>query len=87
DVGSFEALADIREKDAQENVISGEGALVIDSSGCVVLAGERPVAVIGLKDVVVVDAGDAVLVVPKDKSQDVRKAVDGLKARGLERYL
>jgi mannose-1-phosphate guanylyltransferase len=87
DVGSFAAVADIREKDGQENVISGKGALVIDSSGCVVLAGDRPVAVIGLKDVVVVDAGDAILVVPKDKSQDVRKAVDGLKARHLERYL
>jgi mannose-1-phosphate guanylyltransferase len=87
DVGSFAAVADIRERDAQDNVVSGKGALVIDSAGCVVLAGERPVAVIGLKDMVVVDAGDAVLVVPKDKSQDVRKAVEGLKSRGLERYL
>jgi mannose-1-phosphate guanylyltransferase len=87
DVGSFAAISEIRDKDAQGNVVSGNGALVIDASGCVVLAGDRPVAVIGLKDIVVVDAGDAVLVVPKEKSQDVRKAVEGLKARRLERYL
>jgi mannose-1-phosphate guanylyltransferase len=64
-------------------------AMVIDSSGCVVLAGERPVAVVGMNDTVVVDAGDAVLVLPKAKSQDVRKVVEQLKAgkKKFERYL
>ena len=87
DVGSFSAIAEVREKDAHHNVVSGKGALVIDSTGCVVLAGDRPVAVIGMQDVVVVDAGDAVLVVPKGRSQDVRQAVDALKARKWERFL
>jgi mannose-1-phosphate guanylyltransferase len=40
-----------------------------------------------MEDVVVVDAGDAVLVLPKGKAQDVRKVVDALKARKLEKYL
>jgi mannose-1-phosphate guanylyltransferase len=87
DVGSFNALPDVRPLDSQANVIEG-AAYVIDSKGCVVIAGKkRPVAVVGMRDVVVVDAGDAILVLPKEKSQDVRKVVDALKAAKLERFL
>lgn len=87
DVGSFNALPEVRAADAAGNVVTGEEAIVIDSTGCVVLGGDRPLAVVGMKDVVVVDAGDAVLVLPKDKCQDVRKVVEALKARKLTRYL
>ena len=81
DVGSFEAIGEVRPRDAQANVVSGRGAMVLDCQGCVVLAQDRPVAAIGLTDMVVVDAGDAILVVPKRRSQDVRKAVETLKSR------
>lgn len=87
DVGSFDALPDVRPVDAQGNVADAKHALLIDSSGCVVLGGERPVALVGMKDVVVVDAGDALLVLPKARSQDVRKVVQALEARGLREYL
>ena len=40
DVGSFNALPEVRDTDANGNVVEGE-AIVIDSSGCVVLAGKR----------------------------------------------
>jgi mannose-1-phosphate guanylyltransferase len=86
DVGSFAAIPEVRPADEHGNVVSGE-AVVVDSTGCVVLADKRPVAVVGLTDVVVVDAGDAILVVPKDKSQDVRKVVEALKARKREKFL
>ncbi len=86
DVGSFNALPELRQQDAAGNVVEGN-AFVIDSTGSVVLAGKRPVGVVGMKDVVVVDAGDAVLVLPKDKAQDVRKIVEALKAANLDKYL
>ena len=44
-------------------------------------------AVIGAENLVVVDAGDAVLVVPRDRVQEVRKAVAELEKRGLKRVL
>lgn len=87
DVGSFAALPEVRPADDRGNVVAGKAALVVDSDGCVVLSDKRLLAVVGMKDVVIIDSGDAVLVVPKDKSQDVRKAVDALKQRKLERYL
>ncbi|WP_426754984.1 mannose-1-phosphate guanylyltransferase [Myxococcus sp. Y35] len=87
DVGSFAAIPEVRPADANGNVVSGNQAVVVDCHNCVVLADKRPLSVVGLTDMVVVDSGDAVLVVPKDKSQDVRKVVEALKARKLTKYL
>lgn len=87
DVGSFNALPEVRARDEHGNVVHGEKSLCIDSSGSVIWGNGRPVAVVGMKDVVVVDTPDAVLVLPKDRSQDVRKVVDALKARRLEKHL
>ena len=82
DVGSFSALSEVRPTDAEGNVGEGE-ALVIDGKENVVIAhGRRPLAVVGLDGVVAVDAGDAILVVRRDRSQDVRKAVEELRRRG-----
>jgi mannose-1-phosphate guanylyltransferase len=86
DVGSFNAIPEVRPTDAQGNVSEGN-AFVIDTTGSVVLAQKRPVAVVGMTDVVVVDAGDAILVLPKSKSQDVRKVVEALKAKKLTAHL
>jgi mannose-1-phosphate guanylyltransferase len=87
DVGSFDALSEVRPTDADGNVVLGEGALVLGTRGSVVVGSGRPLAVVGMVDVVVVDAGDAILVVPRSKSQDVRQAVEALKAKKLLKYL
>lgn len=82
DVGSFAALPEVRALDASGNALAGD-ALAVDCRDCVVLAeGGRLVAAVGLEGLCVVDAGDAILVVPKDKSQDVRKVVEALRAGG-----
>jgi len=41
---------------------------------------------VGLREMVVVDAGDAVLVVPRDRSQDVRAVVQALRTRGFRKF-
>lgn len=87
DVGSFNSLPEVRSQDRDGNVIVGEQAVLVDCKDCVVWAGQRPLAVVGMSDAVVVDSGDAVLVLPKHKSQDVRKVVEALKASKRERFL
>jgi mannose-1-phosphate guanylyltransferase len=42
------------------------------------------VSVVGMDNVVVVVSKDGVLVIPKDRAQDVRKAVEELKKRGAK---
>ncbi|HUM10786.1 MAG TPA: mannose-1-phosphate guanylyltransferase [Myxococcaceae bacterium] len=86
DVGSFAALPEVRPADGDGNVVVGKGAVLVDSAGCVVVGSGRPLGVVGLRNMVVVDAGDALLVVPRDRSQDVRAVVQSLRARGLGRF-
>lgn len=80
DVGSWAALADIPGTAASH-------VIPVDADGSVVFGNGRLVAVVGLDDVIVVDTPDAVLVCHRDRAQDVRRVVDELGRRGLERYL
>ena len=86
DVGSFAALPEVRPADAAGNVVMGEGAILVDSTGCVVVGSGRPLGVVGLQQMVVVDSGDAVLVVPRERSQDVRAVVQSLRSRGFKKF-
>lgn len=82
DVGSFAALPDVRPIDAHGNV-APKDAVLVDCRGCVVVGQPgRTIAAVGLTDVVIVDAGDALLVVPRERAQEVRFAVEALKKRG-----
>lgn len=77
DVGSWQELWRMGPTDERGNVTRGQ-ALVLDSDNCLVHATSRRVAVLGLSDVVVVETPDAVLVLPIDRSQDVKTVVEAL---------
>jgi len=79
DVGSWAALWEIGDRDADGNILQGN-VLARDVSDCYVHADERLVAVIGLHDQIVVETSDAVLVAHKDKAQEVKTIVQQLKA-------
>ncbi|WP_367606619.1 mannose-1-phosphate guanylyltransferase/mannose-6-phosphate isomerase [Legionella sp. W05-934-2] len=79
DIGSWQALWDISEKDAQGNVLQGD-VIAKDTNHSLVRADSRLVAVVGLDDVIVVETKDAVLVAHQDKVQSVKAVVEQLKA-------
>ncbi|AKU13734.1 mannose-1-phosphate guanylyltransferase/mannose-6-phosphate isomerase [Azoarcus sp. CIB] len=81
DVGAWDALWDVMEKDASGNAHFGE-TIVEGCEGSLLYGGGRLVAGVGLKDVIVVETPDAVLVVDKSRTQDVKKIVTRLKAEG-----
>jgi mannose-1-phosphate guanylyltransferase len=93
DVGSWAVLWNLWSKEPAGNVCiqggkKGESkVLTLDSSGCFVRGEKSLIAVLGLTDTVVVEAGDALLVCPRDRSQDVRRVLQELKARGWRQYL
>ena len=78
DVGSWSALWDVAERDADGNAHVGD-VIAVDSRNTYAHA-RRLVALVGLDDVVVVETDDAVLVARKDKVQQVREVVARLKA-------
>lgn len=79
DVGSWLSAWELAKKDERGNVLS-EGSFAIDGTNNLVRA-TKTVALVGVSDLVVVETEDAVLVIPKDRAQDVRLAVDMLKTQ------
>lgn len=86
DVGSWAALEQVSERDAQGNVISGN-VVDLGSKDSIVHAEKRLVATVGLEAMVVVDTPDAVLVCSKDRVQDVKGVVDQLRLRKGSEHL
>lgn len=81
DVGSWDALHAISDSDADGNVHRGD-VIAIDSANCLVRSepGKR-VALVGVHDLIVVASGDDVLVLPRGRSQDVKKIIEAMKQR------
>lgn len=85
DIGSWKALWEVEEKDAQGNVFIGD-VLLEDTNNCLVRSEKRLVATVGMEDTLVVETDDAVLVSPLSRSQDVKKIVSSLKAKKRQEH-
>ena len=77
DVGSWSALWNHLEKDADGNVCQGD-VLLEDSRGCVVHSEGMLTTLLGVEDLVVVVTDDAVLIAAKDRAQEVKALHDRL---------
>lgn len=69
DVGSFQSLHDVHEKDANGNVCVGN-VIAQDTKGCYI-NGKKRIICIGLDDLVVVEGEDTILVSKKDVSSAI----------------
>lgn len=88
DIGSWESAWELGDKDAAGNAIHGQAVaveaknnlfydLTRDGKG-------RLVAALGVNDLCVVQTDDAILIVPRDRTQDVRAIVSELERRNLK---
>ncbi|MFG3448706.1 mannose-1-phosphate guanylyltransferase/mannose-6-phosphate isomerase [Stenotrophomonas sp. NPDC047960] len=78
DVGSWTALRDVSEQDADGNAHHGD-VIAIDCRNTYAY-GERLIALVGLDDVIVVETDDAVMVGRSDRMQEIKQVVARLKA-------
>ncbi len=78
DVGAWDALWSVGDKDVDGNVITGD-VMLHDTHDTLVVSTSRLVACVGLKDLVVVETPDAVMVATKDRTQEVKAIVARLK--------
>jgi mannose-1-phosphate guanylyltransferase len=85
DVGSWEAVYELADKDQDGNASAGE-IFAEASRGNYVSAG-KPVALVGVENLVIVDTPDALLVANRSRSQDVSKIVKTLDAQKREELL
>ena len=78
DVGSWDAVFDISEKDSDNNAMSGH-VVAVDCKNTLLRSESRLIAAVGLQDVMAVETADAILLCHKDESQRVREIVKVLK--------
>lgn len=83
DVGSWASLWEIGNKDADGNVIQGD-SLAIDTKNSFISTDGPLVTVLGIDNLAVVATMDAVLVLPLDRTQDVKTIIDKLKAENRD---
>jgi mannose-1-phosphate guanylyltransferase len=89
DLGSWAALDEVLPRDERGlGANTGRGdVLAMDAEGNLLFSDQGAIAVLGVRDLIVVRTGDSVLVMPKERSQEVKRIVEELKARGREDLL
>ena len=86
DVGSWAVVYDLTAKDSDANVRPAH-SLSLDSHGNMVVSKKKFVVTVGVQDLVIVETDDALLICPRDRSQDVGKAVQALEKAGRKELL
>ncbi|QEY32469.1 mannose-1-phosphate guanylyltransferase/mannose-6-phosphate isomerase [Synechococcus sp. RSCCF101] len=81
DVGSWSALWDTADRDAEGNVIRGR-VISEGSRNCYLRSENRLVVGLGVEDLIVVETDDAVLIAHRDRAQQVKSVVQRLEADG-----
>lgn len=86
DVGAWDELWNIGDKDESGNVIHGD-VVTVDSENSMFHSQQRLIAGVGLKDTIVVETADAILVAHRDKVQDVKQVVEWIKSEGRDEHM
>jgi mannose-1-phosphate guanylyltransferase len=92
DIGTWDRLIDVGQKDDNGNLVRAADSLLVDTEDSLVFQAAskgdgRLIAVLGMQDVIIVDAGDAILVCPRGAAERVKALVEELEARNLGKYL
>lgn len=85
DLGSWDAVWEVGEKDAFGNVLVGD-VLIENTTNTVVHAGHRMVGVLGVSDLIIVETSDALLVADKKSAQQVKMIVNQLESANREEH-
>ena len=78
DIGAWDVLWEVNQKDINGNVSQGE-VILEGSSNSMVVSTSRLVTGIGLEDMIVVETPDAIMVADKRRTQGVKKIVEHLR--------
>lgn len=81
DVGSWNAVHELHQRDAHGNAIRAE-AIIEASTGNYVEAEKKLIALLGVKDLIVVDTPDALLIADRSRAQQVGEIVKRLEKSG-----
>jgi len=87
DLGSWESVYNISNKDKNGNVCNTKNDILIDANNNLFYSPKKLIAAVDVEDLVVVDMDDAILICSKEKSQNVKVIVDYLNRKKMKSYL
>lgn len=87
DVGSWEAVYNLSDKDSDNNAIEASDKILLDSKNNYIFSQKKIIAAVGVEDLVIVDTDDALLICKKDESQKVKDVVENLRRKDFTEYL
>ncbi len=85
DLGSWESIFQVSEKDSQGNVLRGN-VITHDTRNSLIFSSKKLVTTIGVENLIIVETDDALLVCDMSRSQDVKKLVETLKREDRHEY-
>ncbi|HSW73042.1 MAG TPA: mannose-1-phosphate guanylyltransferase [Chlamydiales bacterium] len=75
DIGSWDRVYDLLEKDENQNVTSGN-VIALDTKNSLILGGKKLISTIGLEDILIVETDDALFIAKKGHSEKVRRIIE-----------
>ena len=85
DLGSWESLHKVSDKDSEGNVLRGN-VISQDTKNSLIFSEKKLVASIGVENLIIVETDDALLVCNMNRSQEVKKLVETLKREERNEY-
>ncbi len=86
DVGSWDEIYNIKEKDVNGNVKMGT-TVTLDTKNCLIVNDQKIAAVVGVEDLLIIDTENGLLICKRGESQKVKDVVDYLRRKGMNDYL
>lgn len=80
DVGSWDSLYDVMEKDKDSNVTKGN-VLTLDTKNSLIFAKKKLISTIGLENVLIVETKNAIFLAKKGESQKVKDLIEKLQKK------
>ena len=87
DIGSWEAVYNISDKDKNGNAVLAPDHLFLDAKNNYFFSSKKLITAIDVENLVVVETDDAILICRKDRSQRVKDLVDILRRKERYKYL
>lgn len=75
DLGSFDALDEIEEKDKDDNILKGD-VVSLNTKNTIAIASKKNVSLLGVSDLIVIETADAVLVANRNDAQSIKDLVN-----------
>jgi len=75
DMGSWNSLEVLHDKDEFGNIILGD-AITVDTTNCIIQSEKKLITTIGVDNLIIVETADTIMICDKNKSQDVKKVLE-----------